>query len=83
MLNIHYFASVREQLGSAGEQLTLPEGAETVADLIAVLQSRGAAWALLADPQQVLVAVDQSVSDRSHRLSGSEEIAFFPPMTGG
>lgn len=83
MLNIHYFASVREQLGSAGEKMELPEGAQTVADLVEVLQSRGAAWSLLADQQQVLVAVDQTVADRSQRLSGSEEIAFFPPMTGG
>ncbi|ALO46219.1 molybdopterin converting factor subunit 1 [Pseudohongiella spirulinae] len=83
MLTIQYFASVREQLGRAGEEMALPDGAETVADLIDVLQSRGAPWSLLSDQQQVLVAVDQAVADRGHRLAGNEEIAFFPPMTGG
>lgn len=83
MFNIHYFASVREQLDSAGETIDASGDINTVADLIAVLSSRGGAWSLLEDRNRVLVAVDQAVADREQRLTGNEEIAFFPPMTGG
>lgn len=83
MFSIHYFASVREQLGSAGERLEASGQIKTVADLTALLASRGGAWTVLEDDRAVLVAVDQAVADRTQVLSGNEEIAFFPPMTGG
>ncbi|MAY56422.1 MAG: molybdopterin converting factor subunit 1 [Pseudomonadota bacterium] len=83
MLNLQYFASVREQLGRESEQLDLPADVTTVADLAAWLAERGAPWTLLTDTQQVLVAVDQEVVDRAQTLTGQEEVAFFPPMTGG
>lgn len=83
MFSIHYFASVREQLGSAGETLDASAQIGTVADLTALLAARGGAWTVLEDRQAVLVAVDQAVADRTRVLSGNEEIAFFPPMTGG
>jgi molybdopterin synthase sulfur carrier subunit len=83
MLKIHYFASVRERLGCSEESLDAPENIKTVADLTAVLAGRGGSWALLEEDGEVLVAVDQAVADRAHELTGHEEIAFFPPMTGG
>lgn len=83
MLNLQYFASVREQLGRESEQLDLPADVTTVADLAAWLAERGTPWALLTDAQQVLVAVDQEVVGRERTLTGQEEVAFFPPMTGG
>ncbi|MEX0738048.1 MAG: molybdopterin converting factor subunit 1 [Pseudohongiella sp.] len=83
MFRVHYFASLREKLGSAGESLEAADDINTVADLIAVLTRRGGAWNLLADSREVLVAVDQAVADRDQTLNGDEEVAFFPPMTGG
>ncbi len=83
MFSIHYFASIREQLDSDGETLQASADISTVADLTALLAARGGAWKLLEDQHAVLVAVDQAVVDRSRTLSGNEEIAFFPPMTGG
>lgn len=83
MFSIHYFASVREKLGSAGESLEAAEHIRTVTDLITELAGRGGSWSLLADRNEVLVAVDQAVADRNQVLTGNEEIAFFPPMTGG
>ena len=44
---------------------------------------RGERWAALQDKSRVLVAVDQTIVPRSHVLRGGEEVAFFPPMTGG
>lgn len=83
MFSIYYFASVREELGSAGETIGTVGQIITVADLITVLSARGGAWTMLEDRNRVLVAVDQAVADRDQTLTGNEEIAFFPPMTGG
>jgi molybdopterin synthase sulfur carrier subunit len=84
MLNIQYFASLRETLGRSSETLALPEDGSTVATLAAYLAtSRGGQWEILLDATQVLVAVNQTIVDRSHPLTGAEELAFFPPMTGG
>lgn len=83
MLKLCFFASVREQVGTDGENLTLPDQVTTVGELSAFLAGRGGAWQILADESSVLVAVNQQISSRTQRLDGSEEIAFFPPMTGG
>ncbi|MDP1930683.1 MAG: molybdopterin converting factor subunit 1 [Gammaproteobacteria bacterium] len=84
MLTINYFASLREELGSGGETLTLPEQVTDVARLIDhLVQTKGESWSALKDSSRVLIAVDQVIVDRGHRLHGTEEVAFFPPMTGG
>lgn len=83
MLKLCYFASVREQLGTSEESISLPEQITTVAELSTLLAARGGPWAMLADEKSVLIAVNQQVSARDHVLQGSEEVAFFPPMTGG
>jgi sulfur-carrier protein len=83
MLKLCYFASVREQVGKTEENITLPAEITTVGELSMFLADRGEAWKILADSKSVLIAVNQQVSSREQVLLGSEEIAFFPPMTGG
>ena len=84
MLKINYFASLREELGVSSETLTVPVGTGSVADLVDYLmRERGTAWSIMADESRVLVAVDQCIVARNHPLQGDEEVAFFPPMTGG
>jgi sulfur-carrier protein len=83
MLKLCYFASVREQVGKTEENITLPAEITTVGELSMFLANRGEAWKILADSKSVLIAVNQQVSSREQVLLGSEEIAFFPPMTGG
>lgn len=83
MLKINYFASVREQTGSSSENLELPAGVHTVGELANWLASRGPAWEILQSQTDVLVAVNQAVSPRSQTLGPDDEVAFFPPMTGG
>lgn len=84
MITINYFASVRETAGKQSEQLALPSSVHTIADLINHLSVRDAATrAALAGDIPVLVAVNQTVVDRGCILRGDEEVAFFPPMTGG
>lgn len=84
MLTVLFFASLREQLGTDRMELALPEGVSSVGGLATHLAgNHGEAWQVLLDDEQVLVAVDQTIVDRRHPLAGGEEVAFFPPVTGG
>ena len=84
MVKIQYFASLRETLGAQNEELTLPAEVTNVEQLARHLShSRAGQWAVLEDPARVLIAVNQTIVERSHPLQGFEEVAFFPPMTGG
>jgi sulfur-carrier protein len=84
MLNIHYFASFREAMNKAHDQLELPQNVSTVAELIEYLQTTDPAFkALLEADSKLLVAVNQTVVGPQQALSADDEVAFFPPMTGG
>ena len=84
MLTIHYFASIREALDTDSEQLALPESVSNINDLIVYLGTNNPAFqSLSAADNKMLVAVNQTVVDKSYRLSENDEVAFFPPMTGG
>ncbi len=82
MVDIVYFAWVRERIGLARE--TLQTDAATVADLVAELCARDPRYAAaFADTSALRVALDQELSDFDEPLAGVREVAFFPPMTGG
>ncbi len=81
-LNILYFASLREQLGQAQE--TLETDAESVEILLQELCERGPQWQqTLCDNPHLQVAVNQTVAERHTQLKDGDEVAFFPPVTGG
>ncbi|MFD1195689.1 molybdopterin converting factor subunit 1 [Seohaeicola saemankumensis] len=82
MIDILYFAWVRERIGLAREQVDTQ--AATVADLVAELRAREERYALaFSDLSALRVAVDQDLTDFDAPLAGVREVAFFPPMTGG
>lgn len=82
MIDILYFAWVRERIGLPREQVETE--AATVADLIEELRAREDRYALaFSDLRALRVAIDQKLADFSAPLAGAREIAFFPPMTGG
>jgi molybdopterin synthase sulfur carrier subunit len=79
-----YFAALREQLGSASEEIELPAGVATVAALRSHLRGRGGAWQLaLADGKLIRMAVNQDMVQPSAAIKAGDEVAFFPPVTGG
>ena len=79
-----YFARLREVFACDRESIELPGGVGTVAELTAWLRSRGEVWAHeLASGKPVRVAVNQDIADASTPVHGGDEIAFFPPVTGG
>lgn len=83
MLNVLYFAALREVLGTAQEKLSVPAPA-TVAALIAVLRTRGGNWAdALAPGKRWRVAVNREMATAETPLKDGDEVAIFPPVTGG
>lgn len=84
MLKVLYFARLREDLETEGESLALPAGVTTVAALRSHLVARGGAWAsALAPGRAVRVAVNQQIAQPETTLHADDEVAFFPPVTGG
>lgn len=75
-IQVKFFASLRERVGRAGDSLP-PEQAATVADV----------WARVAGniplPANTLVAVNMEYTDLKRRVRDGDEVAFFPPVTGG
>jgi molybdopterin synthase sulfur carrier subunit len=82
MIEVLYFAWVRERVGCAREPVET--SAATVADLVEELRARGEGHAAaFADTAALRVALDQDLAEFDTPLAGVREVAFFPPMTGG
>jgi sulfur-carrier protein len=82
MLDVLYFAWVRERIGAPRDRVETQ--AATVADLVDELRAREERYALaFADLSALRVAVDQELTGFDAPLAGAREVAFFPPMTGG
>jgi molybdopterin synthase sulfur carrier subunit len=79
-----YFAWLREKTGVQNENVSPPDSVSTVADLINWQISRGGGHAIaFADTSVIRVAVNQEHVSFEHPVTYGDEIAFFPPMTGG
>jgi molybdopterin synthase sulfur carrier subunit len=84
MVTILYFARLREALGVASEQVALPEHVKSLSALRAWLARRGDPWACaLGDSTNVRTAINQDMVSGDAALADGDEIAFFPPVTGG
>ncbi|MES9835055.1 MAG: molybdopterin converting factor subunit 1 [Candidatus Thiodiazotropha sp.] len=83
MIQVLFFARFREELGVESEQIEL-NGPSSIDDLLRILRGRGEAWArLFAEDQRVMMAVNQELADKNTPLKAGDEVAFFPPVTGG
>ena len=83
-MKILYFASLREKIGHAEEDIAVPATVTTVAALIVWLQTRGDHYVrAFADLRGVRVAVNQDHVKFDHPVADDDEVAFFPPVTGG
>ena len=79
-----YFAWVRERIGKPEEEVELPPGIATVADLVGWLKARGEEYDYAFENEGVVrAAIDKVHARPDAPLAGAREIAFFPPMTGG
>lgn len=83
MIEILFFAGIRESVGTSREKLELPAGVTTVVALRDHLAARGGPWAALGEHRNLRVAVNQAMVGLDSALSDGDEVAFFPPVTGG
>ncbi|MEE2970116.1 MAG: molybdopterin converting factor subunit 1 [Pseudomonadota bacterium] len=83
-MQLLYFGWVRIKMGKDRENMDLPDGVANVRDLIEALRDRGAEYEeALNDISMVRVAVNQELTDLDAAVANDDEIALFPPMTGG
>lgn len=83
-MKIFYFSWVREMIGVDKEDILLPKNVTTVEQLAGWLQSKGDGYAIaLKDLSIIRAAVNQEHVKLNHPISAHDEVAFFPPVTGG
>lgn len=83
-IQLRFFASVREAVGTSGEAVALPAGVATVGAVRDFLIARGGAWAeALAHERALRMAFNQVMCEAGTPLAEGGEVAFFPPVTGG
>lgn len=83
MITVLYFAGLRERLGTARESIDLPAGVTTVAQLCDHLAARGESWQALVQTRNLRSAVNQAMAAADTPVQAGDEVAFFPPVTGG
>ncbi len=82
MIKVVFFAQVREVLGSTGTELSTSD-VQTVRDAIDLLKIQFTNWTQMINEESLLCAVNQTLVEQSHPLKDGDELAFFPPVTGG
>ncbi|EEB9225374.1 molybdopterin synthase sulfur carrier subunit [Salmonella enterica subsp. enterica serovar Kentucky] len=81
MIKVLFFAQVRELTGT--DALDLPADFSTVESLRQHLATKSDRWALALEDGKLLAAVNQTLVSYDHPLTAGDEVAFFPPVTGG
>ena len=81
MIKVLFFAQVRELVNT--DSLTLDNEFATVEALRAHLAAQSGRWALALDAGKLLAAVNQTLVEFNHPVTSGDEVAFFPPVTGG
>ncbi len=83
-MQVLYFGWVRSRIGTGKEELSPPPEVDSVADLIDWLKAKGGGYAeALEDSSALRVAVNQEIAPLDTAITGTDEVALFPPMTGG
>jgi molybdopterin synthase sulfur carrier subunit len=83
-VKVLYFAWLRTKTGVSEETIAPPDGVRTVAGLIEHLKARGGGYAeALRDLSALRVAVNQEFAELDQAIGANDEIALFPPVTGG
>lgn len=83
-MKLLYFASLRQKIGLQEEDVTLPDSIRDVKGLIEWLTARGPGYeAAFENHSTIRAAIDQEYANLDAPLGHPQEVAFFPPVTGG
>lgn len=84
MIKILYFAWLRDLIGKEGEEITLPKKVKTIEELIAFLSQKGSGYErAFLDLSAVKISCNHVLVGSKKSITAGDEIAFFPPFTGG
>ena len=84
MITVLYFARLREVLGTGSEAIELPASGADISTLKQTLVSRGGPWAQeFGQSKSIRAAVNQQMANAETPVRDGDEVAFFPPVTGG
>ncbi|MEC8452678.1 MAG: molybdopterin converting factor subunit 1 [Pseudomonadota bacterium] len=83
-MKLKYFAWIAEIIDKREESLEIPSGIETIGQLIDYLSSIDEAYKKAFEKRKsIKFAVNQVLVNENELISKADEVAFFPPMTGG
>ena len=83
-MNILYFSWIKDKLDKTKENITIDENISSVAELIAFLKSKDETYKeVFKDISSIRVSINMETANMEDPISNNDEIAFFPPMTGG
>ena len=81
---IKYFSWIKEQIGKSEEQITIPSDITNVNQLINYLNEKDTKYSLIYEKKELIkIAINKTYSSFDAKISNDDEIAFFPPVTGG
>ncbi len=84
MIKVLYFARLKESLNYSTEDMVLPSNIKTILQLKTLLSTRGDNWAMIFSGKQVVrAAINHALVDDTEVIEADDEVAFFPPVTGG
>ena len=84
MINVLYFASLKEAVGKSSEEIDLDTGITDIKGLRDWISQRGEPWqSTLGQEQRLMASVNQALARPDTKISDGDEVAFFPPVTGG
>lgn len=83
MILINYFASYRDRLNLGGEKIPLNDNLTCIEDVRQLLMARGEEWREVLGAGNLMCALNQELCQTSAAIEDFDEIAFFPPVTGG
>ena len=83
MVQLRYFASLRETLGTGDEQVELPGDINDLSGLTRWLQNRDDTWKQALSDTRLHVAINQQIVNTNAAVNDGDEVAWFPPVTGG
>ena len=81
---IKYFSWIKEHIGKSEEQITIPSDITNVNQLINYLNEKDTKYSLIYEKKELIkIAINKTYSSFDAKISNDDEIAFFPPVTGG
>ena len=83
MIKVLYFASLKETLGTSAEEIQADDGIHNISALRDRLCQRGEPWETALTRPRLMVAVNQEIAGADTPVADGDEVAFFPPVTGG